>query len=252
MGGEYIGQHLEVSSTINCLRKHACPEEIIQDLERILTKGCPAKLVADDTRKNFLDYWKYGNHLTVASNIDKVMKTMNKEDKNSFLMVLPAILGRLIPNIRYTPQGLVVKEGKNDRLIWDGSHLIFYFSVCVNMLMDQKLEPKLVYGTAWDRHLRRIWNLRITYPKEDILLMDDDVKGAFRHSKYHPDIASVFAFIILTKLYIPTGGTFGSTTSPANFEPFARARTFLAEKFSKESDLVEKHWDLLKNVEFSE
>ena len=95
LGGEYIGQHLEVSSTINCLRKHACPEEIIQDLERILTKGCPAKLVADDTRKNFLDYWKYGNHLTVASNIDKVMKTMNKEDKNSFLMVLPAILGRL-------------------------------------------------------------------------------------------------------------------------------------------------------------
>ena len=56
LGGEYIGQHLEVSTTIDCLRRHDCPETIINDLERVLTKGCPAKLVADDTRKNFSDY----------------------------------------------------------------------------------------------------------------------------------------------------------------------------------------------------
>ena len=251
MGGGYICQHSDVPTIIDCLVDHDCPKEIVQDLERILTVRCPAKLVADDTRKNFLEYWKYGNHLSIASNMDKVMKTMNKEDKNSFLMILPAILGRLIPDIRYTPQGLVIKPGENDRLIWDGSHLIFYYSVCVNMLMDQALEPRLMYGTSWDRHLRRIWNLRITYPDEEILLMDDDVKGAFRHPKYHPDIAAIFAFIILSKLFIPTGGTFGSTTSPANFEPFARARTFLAEKYSREFDLVEKHWDILQSVQFS-
>ena len=85
LGGEYIGQHLDLPTIIDCLVDHDCPEEIVQDLERILTAGCPAKLVADDTRKNFLEYWKYGNHLTIAANMDKVMKMMNKEDKNSFI-----------------------------------------------------------------------------------------------------------------------------------------------------------------------
>ena len=183
--------------------------------------GFPNYLVAEDTRSNFLDYYRYGNHITIAQNISKVMKTMNKEDKHSYLMTLPSILARLIPDLKLTPQGLIIKPGKNDRLIWDGSFMLFYHSVCVNMLMDQKLEPDLEYGTTWDRHLSRIWELRILYPNKDILLMDDDVKGAFRHSKYHPDIASVFAFIIMSKLCIPTGGTFGSATSPANFEPFS-------------------------------
>ena len=102
-------------------------------MDRILRVGCPNHLVAEDTRSNFQDYWKYGNHLSIATNIAQVMKTMNKEDRNSFLMVLPAILGRLIPDIRYTPQGMLIKPGTNTRLIWDGSHLLFYYSVAVNM-----------------------------------------------------------------------------------------------------------------------
>ena len=109
-----------------------------------------------------MEYWRYGNYVSIASNIVKVMHTINKEDKNdnlsttrpvvpitividttglvvlnlsknSHLMVLPAILGMFIPSFHYTPQGLVVKADKNDRLIWDGSHLIFYYSVCVNI-----------------------------------------------------------------------------------------------------------------------
>ena len=39
--------------------------------------------------------------------------------------------------------------------------------------------------------------MRISYPDEDILLMDDDVKSAFRYYKYHPDVAGVFVFIVI-------------------------------------------------------
>ena len=81
--------------------------------------------------------------------------------------------------------------------------------------------------------------------------MDDDVKGAFRQSKYHPDIVAVISFIILANLFIPTGGTFGSTTSPANFEPYAKARTFLAQKLSRNEDLISTHQTLLDKVDFS-
>ena len=187
-----------------------------------MSVGCPNYLVAEDSKANFLDYFHYGNHITIAHNISKVMKIMNKEDRNSYLMTLPSILARLISDMKVTPQGIIIKPGKNDRFIWDSSFMLFYHSVCVNMLMDQQLEPSLKYGSTWDRHLSRIWELRIIYSNEDILLMDDDVKGVFRHSKYHPDIATVFSFIILANLFIPTGGTFGSTTSPANLNLMPR------------------------------
>ena len=98
------------------------------------------------------------------------------------------------------------------------------------MLTDET-KPEIVYVTAFQRHLEVIWNSRIFHPHSEILLFDDDVKGAFRHCKYHPDIATAFSFIMEKFLFIPLGGTFRSITSPSNFEPIARARTHLAEFF---------------------
>ena len=63
-------------------------------------------------------------------------------------------------------------------------------------MLSIKTEPTIIYGTAFMRHLERIWNMRISYPTTDILVFDDDVKGAFRHCKYHPDITATFSFII--------------------------------------------------------
>ena len=129
--------------------------------------------------------------------------------------------------------------------------MIFYKSVCVNSMLNLKDEPPLVYGTAWQRHINRIWNLRISYPTEDIYLFDDDVKGAFRQSKYNPDVSPVFSFIISLYFFLPTGGTFGAVPSPSNFEPIARARTYLATLMSRKKSLVKKHWDIIKLMKFS-
>ena len=78
------------------------------------------------------------------------------------------------------------------------------------------------------------------------------MKGAFQHCKYHPDIATAFSFIIDQLLFIPLGGTFGSITSPANFEPIARARTHLAEFLSDRRDLLNKYEHIINKVQFSE
>ena len=93
--------------------------------------------------------------------------------------------------------------------------------------MNTEDEPIFIYGTAWIRHLKRIWNMRITYPTTDLLLFDDDVKGAFRHCKYHPDNLNTYTYTVSNRIYFPLGGIFRSTTSPANFEPLAQARTHL-------------------------
>ena len=120
------------------------------------------------------------------------------------------------------------------------------------MMLSMKTEPRIIYGTAFMRHLVKLWNMRISYPTTDILVFDDDVKGAFRHCKYHPDIAAAFSFIIEDLLFVPLGGTFGSITSPSNFEPIARARTHLAEFLSDRRDLLDKYKDIINKVEFSD
>ena len=74
--------------------------------------------------------------------------------------------------------------------------------------MNNKEEPEITYRTTFIRHLTRVWNSRISYPYEDLLLMDDDVKGAFRHTKYHPDTVSAFNFQILDLMYVPIRGNF--------------------------------------------
>ena len=88
------------------------------------------------------------------------------------------------------------------------------------MLSLQK-ESTIIYGTVFMRYLERIWNMKISYPTTDILVFDDDVKGAFRHCKYHSDIAAAFSLIIVDLLFFPLGGSFGSITSPFNFELIA-------------------------------
>ena len=50
------------------------------------------------------------------------------------------------------------------------------------MMQSPEYSPKVHFGTAFEKHLKRIWNLCISYPTETIWLWDDDVSGAFRHA----------------------------------------------------------------------
>eukprot|EP00957_Ditylum_brightwellii_P088860 6766301-Ditylum_brightwellii.AAC.1 len=93
-----------------------------------------------------------------------------------------------------------------------------------------KYEPEVTFGQALPKHLIRMWNLRISYLNEDILLWNDDATGAFRQYKLHPDIAQGFSFIIEQLLFVPCGNTFGSNTSPVNWEPIREAREALSQR----------------------
>ena len=252
LGGNYTGEYRDVKKTIKILKKSKCDETIISDLKRTLELGCPNKFNAHSPHNNFLDFFRYGNHSSINKNLEQTLKAMNKEDRNQYLIPLPNWLARFLPNLHITPQGLLVKKDKNDRLIWDGSFLPHWAALCINMMLTHDTEPEIIYGTAFMWHLKRIFNKRIRFPKKDLVLMDDDAKGAFRHCKYHPDVAAAFAFIISYYLYIPTGGTFGSIVSPSNFEPIARARTHLATYLSDKEDFTNKYNHILNKVVFSD
>ena len=70
---------------------------------------------------------------------------------------------------------------------------------------NTKEKPKINYGTAWVRHLEQVWNLIISYPFLEILLWDDDVTGALKHSKFNPEIIGAFGCILLHLLIISFG-----------------------------------------------
>ena len=81
--------------------------------------------------------------------------------------------------------------------------------------------------------------------------MKDDVKGVFRHTKYYLDIVSAFRFQILDLMYVYIEDTFGSISSPSNFEPLVRTRVWLARHISRDNTLVKNHWNIIQNLKIS-
>ena len=254
LGNNHTNEHIQPDDLYDQLTG-IVPDNINKYLHRALTTGAPSKINAHSPRNNFLDYLKYGNHKSITMNSPLVIKALNKEDKHNFVMHFPAWTARFIYNLHVSPEGILIKPNKNDRIVFDASFQIHYKSLSLNTSWTHAGdEPPIRYGTALLRHLTRIWNLRITYADEEILLWDDDVAGAFRLIKYNPDIAQAFSAIVHNTLWIPTGQVFGGNTSAQNFEGLALAREYLAQYLStnKFSFLLHKHKKLLDLIKFTD
>ena len=167
---------------------HALSPDVTHHLRRVLANNNPSEFHGHTSAQQRLYARRYGNHKSISKNLPQTNKTLNKEERNKYIAVFPCWLERFFPHLHLTPQGLVQKEGKKDRLVFDGSFLVNPTSACVNHFASPEHEITLRYGNALTRHLTRIYNLRISYPNTEILLCDDDASGAFRHVKYHPDI----------------------------------------------------------------
>ena len=139
------------------------------------------------------------------------------------------------------PQSLTCKAGKNDHLVWDGTFRLDERFWSINQMTETEEEPHITYGGSTERHLTWIYNLRISYPKRDILLLECDVKSCHRQCKLHPDIAGGFSFIVGQLLYVPVGNVFGGVTSASSWEPFRRAIITLSRKYWNNDTLVAKH-----------
>ena len=133
-GGNYTNAHLNAESIINTLSSAGCDQKLMDELKIIPTAGCPAYFNATSSQENFDVFHQYGKHSTITKNIAKVMKTMNKEVQHSFVIPFPDWVIPLCPNIHLTPNGILVKLGKNDRLIWHGSFLPCRWSVYINTM----------------------------------------------------------------------------------------------------------------------
>jgi len=251
LGNNYTNGHIHPATLARRLR-HKVPDDIIEYVIRALKVGAPTKISGHSTNKNFWEYKRYGNHASILSNPDLVERALNKEERNNYAFPLPSWMARFLYHFHLSPEGIITKEGKKDRIIFDASFKIHPHSTCPNDWTSKFDEPPIWYGSAFSRHLVRIWNLRISYPYCDIFLWDDDVSGAFRLVKYNPEVVGAFAANLFGWIWIPTGQIFGGNTSAQNFEGFAKAREHLSKYFSNENFLflIQKHHSILKQINY--
>ena len=195
IGGLHVNAHLNPKAIIHRVQHLLSPHEL-SDLEHILTYGCPTKYNVHSTFKDFATMLAYGNHPSLTNNVDKVHETMNKEDRKEYVLTFLAWLAHFIPHLALTPQGLLIKPGKNDHLVYDGSFMKDETTSPFNHHIDLANEPEITFGDSWLNYLTAIYNLCITFPHHEIYLINDDISSAFHQAKYHPNVISAKGFII--------------------------------------------------------
>ena len=248
VGNNYTAEYRNVTKMIERIRG-LVDDDLIGHYIRVMTVGAPAHFNYECTRENALLHLRQGNHPSIALNLPKVQKAMNKMEQHSFVIPFNSWIARFVPHIFFTPQHML----ESGRLIFDASKRFTPTSIPVNRMTSTKMGVELNcdYGKVLLRLLTRIWNLRITYLFLDIILHANDVKSCFRQMKHHPDIMGAFSYIVADILYLSCGLTFGSDFSPQTWEVPRRMAEQLATNLFKTKGLEEKHRQHLDKLTWS-
>jgi len=124
---------------------------------------------------------------------------------------------------------------------------MFWYETSMNMVTPMELEMEITFGTAiW------IWNLRISYPDEDIFLAFLDISSCFCFPRIFPNLVRAFGFIVGPIFYAANVGVFDSIALASSWEPFQVAVAALAAAYFFFPNLVAKHDWLLQKLRWSD
>ena len=109
---------------------------------------------------------------------------MNKEKRNTFVIPLSSWVWHFIPNLFATPNHVLQKLGKPDRMIFDAAYQHTADSIPINMMTEDASITELHcnFGLVKLRLYTRVYNLRISYPYIDIIIHANDVNTASANS----------------------------------------------------------------------
>ena len=234
IGGQHTGRHRDWRSIRKALRILGVEDEINDDLTITLRQGAPRYFNAEFTEHNFRAALAYGNHPSInesEQHISATKTSLEKDIRKGFAICANPRLLFFVPHVHLTPMGLIVQPAKKPRIYFDSSFRPKIWSMAINDVTDAAKEPDIHFAGAFVEQLAWIWNLRITYPQEELYYIgDDDVSGAFRQVKYHPNMVSLHSCLVFGHLFMYSGQTFGDAPSPPNWEPIVTARKALAQK----------------------
>ena len=141
--------------------------------------SCPAQLTFKEPSSNKLEFISCVNSKNLIANPKLVCKTMNKEDRNSHLVPMDPILCKFSPYLRHTTQSIVIKEGKNDPIVCDGSTVMKPTNIAMNQITLVDQESPVTFGHVKLQIYIDIYNTRIIYPTNIILIALADIKACF-------------------------------------------------------------------------
>lgn len=242
LGGPYTDAHRDWEATFStletvrdCPPPPGFPEPDYERTHQACTHGVPLK----SKYKSDYPSCSYRNTAPLSAdlrqNADDVDETLRKEEKLSYHILLPRFLWRFFHGLLLAIFRVAYRFGDpKPRLCVDPStQLTPTDSGNVNQQIpdpgvDEDENPTIHYGTAFLRYLIWIWNLRISYPSDDILQMADDISSAFHRVLYHPDMAPAFATVWRNWLIIPVSAIFGSRSSPGDYMRKGETRSHFA------------------------
>jgi hypothetical protein len=179
MGGEYTEYHCDVKKTLIAVHPYVTDEDY-NHMERILLDGCPVELKFMEPLSNKLEMIRRGNSKSFNDHPELVKKAMNKEDRYSHLVPIDVDICRASTYRRHTIQTVVMKPGKNDRFVWDGTTTRLALDIVMNQVTPINREAPITFGHVKLQLYIDIYNTRISHPYVVILLGMANIKACFR------------------------------------------------------------------------
>ena len=250
LSGEYTGEWRDVEEIVRTVSPYVS-ESDAQHIRRILETGCPFEFNWEQTTENKEIFVRRGNSPSIAANWKSVLKTLAKEVRNKHLMVFPRWMVRASAFANHVPANVIVRRGKKDRLIWDGSTKQAAHEVTMNEVTPMEHEAEITFGYMHMAFILWIWQLRISFPNEEILLAFLDISSCFRFPRIFADVVGAFGFMIGPWFFAPNAMVFGSVTSASSWEPFRRAIAGVALAGFFVSALRQKHKNLLDMIRWA-
>ncbi len=107
-----------------------------------------------------------GNNPSIIKSLYNIMKTMNKEECNNFVIPMQVWILQFTPHILLTPQHNHVKEGKKDKLILNTAEQLTKDTITINIMTSTKHGTELdcTFGKVMIALLIHISNLHISFP----------------------------------------------------------------------------------------
>jgi hypothetical protein len=98
------------------------------------------------------------------------------------------LLCKLSPYLCHTLQSIVIKDGKNNGIVWDGSTVTRPTDVVMNQVTPVTQEAPVTFGHVKRQIYMDTYNTRISYPTATILLGLANVKACFQYPNIHADL----------------------------------------------------------------
>ncbi len=177
---------------------------------------------------------------------------MNEEDRYSHLVPMDPLLYKLSPYLHHTTQSIIIKDSKNNHIVWDGLTVTQPTDIVMNQVTPVTQEAPEMFGHVKSQIYTDIYNTRISYPTAMILLGLAYIKACFRYPRIHIDLTEAFGFMADKMYNLAMAMVFSSTASASSWEAFRQAIKALTKVFANRPDLVIKHKTFINMLKWEE